>query len=269
MTSGRGVRRRERPRRMASTYDLGGEAQLRQRPSAISVGLRGCRIASLCGAIVFAATLMFLLTSGGLAITSVESSGNKRVAASDIDRLVAAKGQNSLLVDGAAIKSRLQTLPYIRSSEVWVTLPGTISVRIDERTPFLGFHCGKDYVLVDREGVVLEKTQSPEGTVEVSLVGGDSPDVGSKIPTDLVLALGRLTDDLGQKCGVTVTSVEYSQLKGIRVFLTTGQSIAFGGPEEMDQKLAIVQAFLSTRRDWSELNVTSTQRPFYRRNSQS
>lgn len=265
----RGAGRHDRSHRVNSTYDLAGEVTLRHQGSAVMANLHGCRIASLAGAVVFAAALVFLLTSGGLVIRGVESSGNKRVTASQISQLVAAEGQKTLLVDSLAIERRLETLPYVRGSDVSVTLPGTVWVRIDERAPFLGFHTGKDYVLVDREGVVLEKSQSSQGTVEVSLVDGDSLEIGSKVPMDLVLALGRLTDDLLQRSNVAVTRVEYSQTRGIRVFISSGQSIAFGRPQELDQKLAVVRAFLTTKRDWSELDVTSAQRPFYRQSAKS
>lgn len=258
-----GSRKTRRSRRVHSSY-LHPEAAVLEQDRVAPAGLRGCRVISFVGATACLAALVFLFISDDLVVRSVEAAGNTRVTAEQVAHVASVEGQKSLVVDCPAVERRLERLPYVRESQVWVVLPGTVRVQIDERVPYLGFHSGGEYILVDREGVVLERSASAEGTLQISLLDEGHLESGGRVPVELVEALGGLTGELVDKSGLGVSRIEYSPIQGIRVVVESGQTIAFGGPESLDRKLDIVQAFLAGDREWSSLDVSSTERPFYR-----
>ncbi len=81
-------------------------------------------------------------------------------------------------VDPPLVEQRLTRLPWVERASVTRSWPGTITVRLVERTPVATMGTGSAAVLVDEEGRVLGATS---GTPALPEVAGDPPRPGRRV----------------------------------------------------------------------------------------
>ncbi len=90
-------------------------------------------------------------------ISSIWINGNQRLKHSQIRRLIDLDYQQNIFgVDAAAAVQAIEAHPYIKQAWVTKTFPGTVNIKVKERTRFALLNSDGLYV-IDREGVVLEK----------------------------------------------------------------------------------------------------------------
>ncbi|MCW5771263.1 MAG: FtsQ-type POTRA domain-containing protein [Rhodospirillaceae bacterium] len=103
--------------------------------------------------------------------------GRNRTARDDLRAaLQLKKGDSLLAADPWEIKRRLEALPWIRSAVVERRFPGTILVKLIERTPIARFQDGKRMVLVDEAGDLIQITPQKEHDNLIVLAGDGAPD---------------------------------------------------------------------------------------------
>jgi cell division protein FtsQ len=94
----------------------------------------------------------------GFAIGDVELAGREHVPA---DAVLQASGLHRgdaiLFVDLAALRTRIEQIGWVASATVERRLPDTIHIAIVERRPFARWQIEGKTVLIDRQGVVLER----------------------------------------------------------------------------------------------------------------
>ncbi len=81
----------------------------------------------------------------------------------------------TLATDG--LQSGLEAIPSIARADVQVTLPGTLRVRIVERTPILAWRTGNALLLVDRDGKVIANAASADATAAARAMAAGLPTV--------------------------------------------------------------------------------------------
>jgi cell division protein FtsQ len=82
--------------------------------------------------------------------------GRVETAAADIlAALGAERGSPLLGIDVAMAKTRLESLPWVKSAVVERHLPDTLKVRVEEHKPFALWQLGRRLSVIDREGVVI------------------------------------------------------------------------------------------------------------------
>jgi len=84
----------------------------------------------------------------------------------------------TLATDG--LRSGLEALPSIARADVRVTLPGTLRVRIVERTPILAWRAGDALLLVDRDGKVIADAASADATSAARAIAAGLPTVDDR-----------------------------------------------------------------------------------------
>jgi cell division protein FtsQ len=138
------------------------------RPALIGVGalaVVGGIAAVLAGGIVqraaatVAAGATVWLADAGLQLKRIEIEGRTHTDNAALLAAVGARrGDPMLAIDPAAVRERLKALAWVREAEVRRRLPGTLDIRLTERTPFaIWQHQGK-HVVIDRDGVVLAES---------------------------------------------------------------------------------------------------------------
>jgi cell division protein FtsQ len=103
-------------------------------------------------------------------------------AALDMER-----GDPMLSFAPAEAKARLQTIAWVQSAHVERRLPGTIYVRLVERTPFAIWQNQGRFVIVDRAGKVVE-TQALDAFGQLPLIVGPGADTTAAPVYDLLAA---------------------------------------------------------------------------------
>ena len=118
--------------------------------------------------------------SVGFAVENVSVVGREREdRLAILTALGVARGTPILGVDLAAAKTRLETLPWIRSAEVERLLPDTLFVRLTERHPLALWQRQGKLTLVADDGAVLTGEKVDAYGALVVLVGDDAPKLGA------------------------------------------------------------------------------------------
>ena len=69
-------------------------------------------------------------------IVRIEIEGNRNLSRAEIEASLQLEAESNLLATNVgALRQKLETLSWVRRAEVGRDLPGTLKIRIDERTP--------------------------------------------------------------------------------------------------------------------------------------
>ena len=114
------------------------------------------RLAALVLAAALAASLLWLLQGPWLRVSSVAWAGARYTSGEQLAAILEPlKGSSLLTLDDAAVAVRLTSLPAVRSASLEPTLPGGVSVALEEKTPALIWQTSAIRLLVADDGVVL------------------------------------------------------------------------------------------------------------------
>ncbi|MDQ0315318.1 cell division protein FtsQ/DivIB [Amorphus orientalis] len=127
-------------------------------------------------------------TTAGFAIDQVHLEGQRETSESAILAALGIGPDSSLLtVDADAARANLVALPWIANATVRKTFPGTVVVKIEEKTPAAIWQHGRQIAVVDDNGDVLSDRLDPR-FVDLPLV------VGAEANQHLDDILGLLSD---------------------------------------------------------------------------
>jgi cell division protein FtsQ len=123
----------------------------------------------------------------GLTVDDIEVEGRSTTdTATILAALGAHAGTPTLAVNPARAKEQLEALPWVRSAVIERRLPGTIYVRLVERTPLAVWqHDGKQE-LIDRDGTVIPVSDLSRFAKLPTVVGGDQARRGAADLMDLL-----------------------------------------------------------------------------------
>jgi cell division protein FtsQ len=113
------------------------------------------------------------LAWAGLGIDQVALSGQRFTPDSDIFEAVDLPNARSLLTfDSAAARARIEELPWIETASINRVFPGSLDIRVTERTPIALWQRGDRAFLIDATGRVLSGVK-PGSNVALPRVTGD------------------------------------------------------------------------------------------------
>ena len=120
---------------------------------------------------------MVSATAGiGLTVRQVLAEGRTETTQDDILKALAIRGGEPILgIDAEAARSRVESLPWVRSAAVERRLPDTICVRIVERHPLAWWEKDGKLVLIDRSGEPIRVPPPARYSMLIVLVGDDAP----------------------------------------------------------------------------------------------
>ena len=112
----------------------------------------------------------------GLAVGNVEVEGRGETpGAAILAALGAGRGTPLLAVAPAAVKERLEALPWIRAATVERRLPDTIRIRIVERRPLAFWQRDGRLALIGGDGKVITDRHLERFPGLIVILGGDAP----------------------------------------------------------------------------------------------
>lgn len=123
----------------------------------------------------------------GFGLDEVHLTGHAFTADADVyDALDLDNVRSFVALDTAAVRNRIERLPWVATADLRRVFPGRLEVRITERKPFAVWRRGDQETLIDRAGRVLAKVNS--GSL------GDLPRVAGEGANTQVSALLGLLD---------------------------------------------------------------------------
>lgn len=200
---------------------------------------RTALVVVLLAAGVVAAATWLVFFSPVLGVDRVEVTGNSGIPDEVIRRAAGvAEGEPLAAVDVAAVRARVAALPPIEWAGVDRGWPGTLRIRVRERTPIAVAVVGGRAALVDRFGVVVSlRDTAPAGLprLNVPRVAPDDPAARAALS-----AIHALPDRLVRR----VAEVRASSATSVTLRLADGRTVTWGGAEHGDLKARVLQTLL-------------------------
>lgn len=169
-------------------------------------------------------------------VSLIQVDGVQRASKQDIERLVSAQSARSGVwnADLQDIKARIEKLSFVKTAAVSRILPNGLRVTVNERVPQAIVRMSSGDYLVDEEGVVLARAESPEPEIPFVMLGWDeskSPQADKDNLTRVRMYQKMLADWQQFDLASRVKMVSLADLTEPRVFAAdSGQivSIALG-----------------------------------------
>lgn len=157
-------------------------------------------------------------------------------------------GENILRIESSDAQKEIKMLPYIKEALVDVKLPKTINIRVEEREGVLQIKSLSSYILVDKEGVILEIIDDKIENLP-NFIGFDLKDIkpGDNIFKDEVgmKLIDFFNDDEILNIINKISTVNYNiEDEEINIDLINGISVAFGPLSNVKYKLKVLDKLL-------------------------
>jgi cell division protein FtsQ len=166
---------------------------------------------------------VFLAESPLLGITRIEATGNHHVSSDEVRRLLdGLKGENILHADLGAWRTKLLESPWVRDASFQRSLPSTIDVVVEERTPTAIGRMGGQLFLIDELGRPIDLFGPQYSTLELPIVDGFSRSDAEKSANEARAAVAaRLIRSIRQKPAIAkrLSQVDVSDAHNVSVLL--------------------------------------------------
>lgn len=162
------------------------------------------------------AALVAFSLSGFFTTKSIEVNGNTYFTDTEIIEMAHAEtGRNLIYNPGIRqIKDYLKQNPYIQSVEVHRKLPGTLIITVKERTQIAAIQYGDEYLVIDRNGILLRKTETPPKVtmltgikIKKATLGEPLEAKNASVFKDALALLGKMDDG-----GIYFIRIEMSEM---------------------------------------------------------
>ncbi|WP_248305471.1 FtsQ-type POTRA domain-containing protein [Agromyces sp. H66] len=173
-----------------------------------------------------------------MALREVRVEGAQRIPAAEIQAAFdGVLGTPLPLIEPGEVHAALATFPLIETYATETIPPGTLVVRIVERTPVGVIDTGSGLELVDAAGVVIERPEDrPEGQPIIEVEGGVA-DEGFR-------AVAAVVRSLPPEVRPQVTRATADTADDVRLELAGGASVVWGSAEESALKADVLAALM-------------------------
>ncbi|MFE5671428.1 FtsQ-type POTRA domain-containing protein [Agromyces sp. NPDC056523] len=188
-------------------------------------------IASVVGLAVLAVAVAY---SPLMALRDVRVEGASRIPAADIQAAFDERiGTPLPLISADDMQATLSAFPLIETYATETVPPGTLVVRIVERTPVGVVEGPSGYTSVDAAGVVIARSdEQPEALPLITVVGG--------VDGDAFHAVGAVLRSLPADLLARVTTVTARTPDDVEFELAEGAAVAWGSAEDSALKSAVL-----------------------------
>ena len=129
--------------------------------------------------IVAGAATWGVAASPAFGVRALDVSGLGVTTVAQVDAVLAlgSPPPNAFTLATDGLRAGLEAIPSIARADVQVNLPGTLRVRVVERSPILAWHAGAALLLVDRDGKVIADAGAPDATDTARAIAAGLPTV--------------------------------------------------------------------------------------------
>jgi cell division protein FtsQ len=205
-----------------------------RRPAGRSIGLVAA------GLVLLGVAAWVVYGTSVLGVRQIEVNGATIVDPAQVRSVAAvAEGTPLARVDTGAVATRVGTLAPVASAKVSRSWPGTLVIDITERVAVAAVATPTGFVLLDPAGVAFRTVGvAPAGVVALKVTSPGPADPATTAALHVVAALTPRLRSL-------VTAVAAPAPTAIRLELTGGRVVVWGGADQSDLKAQVATALLS------------------------
>jgi cell division protein FtsQ len=206
--------------------------------------------------VVVGLSIFWSLRTSLLDIKKITVEGNTKLTSQEIiDASGIVVGENIIQANVGDGGEAVTELPYIETADIGRKLPGTVTIQVQERSPYMQFSYNYSFAVVDDKGVVLE--YSIRRNNEIPLVKGfDWVDlkVGEDLTeTPIGETMNEFFNDLEiRDIVLNFKDIEYDEENNIKITLFNGVAVEFGPLHNVKYKLKVLQEIIG---DLEEKNI--------------
>jgi cell division protein FtsQ len=206
------------------------------------------------------------LFSSFLNVRHVKVLGGRHTTAAQVAEVAGLdENDNLLLLSTEDIAAAARGLPWVKSAVVTRSLPGTVRVKIVERTPAMVVSLGMTRWTVDSRGRVLVRGAVRKGLPIVGGVDVDSPQPGQLVESDEVLAALKAYRSLPGQLRSRIRGVFAPTVERLSFSLEGGTLIRYGAAERLRAKnqvlIAVMQRLRAQDRSVAYIDVRVPTNP--------
>jgi cell division protein FtsQ len=169
-----------------------------------------------------------------MALREVRIEGAQRIPAAEVQAaFTGVIGTPLPLIESGEVQEALEAFPLIETYATETIPPGTLVVRIVERTPVGVIDTGSGLELVDAAGVVIERPEErPEGQPLIEVDGG--------VANEGFRAVASVVRSLPAEVRTQLTRATAATADDVRLELAGGATVVWGSAEESAFKAAVL-----------------------------
>lgn len=199
----------------------------------------------LVGVIAWAMFFSPLLHVREVKVTGARFTGEEEVI--EATGLLGAE-RNLLLLGTDTIADRIEELPWIASADVDRMLPGTVRVRVKERSPALLLSIGAARWTIDAHGYVLATGEATEGLPVLAGVEVGDIEPGLRLVTEEAVAALKVYRGLPKTLKRRVSGLFAPTVERVSFSLVEGTVIRYGAAEDIHDKNEVLKVLLDRLR---------------------
>lgn len=204
---------------------------------------RGRRIVMflvLCLAMVVA--FYYFLHSSVFFIKDVAVIGEQAVPSQDIIALSGiTAGQNIFEINVKASQKAIEIIPRVKRATIKRIFPDRIQISVIEREPWAYVVHDSGVLLIDNEGICLDKLATMEETELPVISIANTPQViqeGQQVNRAAIKLIKSIIDKLPTDLLQEVSEFHYSNQGQVIVFTIDGTEVRLGGEDRLDEKIS-------------------------------
>lgn len=186
------------------------------------------------------AALVALVWSPLMSVREVQVEGAERIDPAVVQEALADQlGEPIATVTEGGVAERLQAIPQIESFRLDVVPPSTVIVHLVERRPVAIIETDASASVIDAAGVVLGEVD--ESTADLPRLDG------VELDSEQFEAVATVLVSVPTEVLEATESIAAPTPSDIRLSLTTGQTVEWGGAEQSPLKADVVAALMETQ----------------------
>ena len=203
-------------------------------------------------AIVVMVLALYVLAGNVFIVREIVVEGNQNLSDADVIRMSGLSiGDSIFRVDAQNAMHNLASYGQAKALGVSTQLPDTVVISVEERTPGAYVDCYGVVLVLDDEGVMMERVNALPGDSLVYVTGVKPTrySVGSAIATDVkgqVEAMSAALTAIRQAGAVSMVSeLNVENPDNMYLIARSGMVVVLGNSENLDNKLVLASAAIS------------------------
>ena len=190
----------------------------------------------------------FFMNSAFFSLKNINIRGNGILSTDKVIELSGLNaGSNLFKLDAREAAAKIELHPSIKRVKIKRKLPDTINIEITERVPS-ALVVGKDgFIIVDEEGIYLQKVNDLQ-ELQLPVISGiplqENVRPGSSLKTQGLISALSLVQLMDRTLLANVAEIVAATPESLALKTVQGVEIRFGKPEDMERKINLIQDLL-------------------------
>ena len=233
------------PQRHGPHRRVGTDPRISRRRQAVARSKRRRFIATMVFLVAVAGLVWIAFWSPLLNVSKIQVVGARNSSPNDVRGATGLdSSDNLLLVSTGEVAERVRELPWVRDARVDRKLPGTVRVRVFERTPAMVLSVESGRWTIDAAGRVLDGGASSKKLPTLSGTEVTSVKPGDELSEPALTGALKAWRALPKKLRARVAAIFAPTVERITFALEDQTIVRYGAPEHLGGKNSVLAALL-------------------------